>query len=151
MPRRFGEEINELKIHDNISNSDIVLYYRAPTTAERAAYTNELIRRKGRKVEFKQFETRLKYGLKILSGFREGDFEDKIDGRFAPLASDPKSAHYAPDWKDRIQKNAPDIIEVFAAHIFEGPAEVEAETLSESQDETEAEDAEKNSITTSGS
>lgn len=135
MPRRLTDRPNELRVHDHISGSEIVLYYRLPTTAERAAYMNEMFRREGRKVRVAIGETRLRHGLAILCGVREGDFEAD-DGR--PLASDPASAHFMADWKERIGRHAGDLVELLACRVFESSATVE-----DARDD-DGEDAEKN-------
>lgn len=141
MPRRTGTEHNELKIHDNISNSDIILYYRDPDTAERSGYQNESLQRRRSRIVFRTAEARLKYGAKILTGFRSGDFERKIDGRWVPMASDPQSEHYFEDWKAHLVKHAGDLIMLLAAHVFDAPAEVEEP---DDADDIPGEDAEKN-------
>lgn len=137
MPRSIDNEINELKICDNISNSTLVLYYRQPTTQERAAYANESVQRKRNKIVTRIAETRLKYGAMILEGFREGDFTRKRDGRTVPMSSDPQSPQYVPDWKDQVVAGAGDIVMLLAAHVFDAPAETE-------EPDIDGEDAEKN-------
>ena len=136
MPRRLSDELNELRIQDNISGSTIVLYYRMPTTEEVIRYTNELTTRKKNKLVIKAGETRQKYGLKIMKGFREGDFERMEGDAYVPMASDPKSANYYPEWKTHIEKYAPDIIERLAMTVFEDSTE--------DADEDADEDLEKN-------
>lgn len=123
MARRLGEELNEMKLQDNLSGSEIVLYYRMPETEERVAYSSESLQRKGRKIIQKTVETRLKYGARILAGFRTGDFEKKKDGKWLPLASDPESEHYDPDWKVYLQKHAADVIELLALRVFDAPVQ----------------------------
>lgn len=143
MPRILSDDLNELRIRDNISGSDIVFYYRMPTTAERAAYSNESFRRQGRKVKVGIGETRQKYGLKILAGFREGDFE--LADHYK-MSSDPASEFYNADWKEHIAKHAGDLVELLAIRVFDMPASVAAPDEDEDEDEGdgEGEDAEKN-------
>lgn len=141
MPRVMSEEPNELRIQDNISGSEIVLYYRMPTTAEAVRYENELIQRRGRKTISRVGETRQKYGPMILEGFREGDFERKVEGRYVPIASDKESPHFDPEWKAHVCKYASDLVGLLARHVFESSAEVEEE---EEDEEPIGEDAEKN-------
>ncbi len=107
---------NEMIISDARSGSEILLYYRNPTTEEEVGYQANLFRKAGKKLKIAAFETRLKYGLKILTGFRDGDFG--IDGR--PIASDPASPHYREDWKALVARSAPDIVNTFAFAVFEG-------------------------------
>ena len=141
MPRRLGDDINELRIEDNISGSDIVLFYRMPTTAERAAYANESFRRQGRKLKVQVGQARQKYGLKILEGIRQGDFEVKKQDQYVPLSSDPKSEYFDSSWKKHIQAHAADLLELLAMRVFDVPA-VMAEA--DEDIDTGEEDAEKN-------
>ncbi len=140
MPRDFSEESNKLTLYDNISGSKIVLYYRHPTTKETSAFLNEAVRRRRNKIEMRQAQARLKFGAKILTGFREGDFLQKKGGEKQPLSSDPESSNYTPDWKDQVVKHAADLVMLLGGYVFEGSAEVE-ENESDSDD---FEDAEKN-------
>ena len=141
MPRIMDDGPNTLKIWDNISNSELELQYRNPTTEERTAFSNESIQRKRNKLLFRTAQTRQKFGLKILAAIREGDFIVKKDGKDVPLASDPKSSNYDQDWKKIMMKHASDIIELLAGYVFENPAE----TLDDESDgDSSTEDAEKN-------
>lgn len=140
MARRLGAELNTLKIQDNISGDEIEVYWRPPTTKERAAYANESIRRRGRKVRTRVGEARQKYGLLIMSGIREGDFEVKQDEKWVPLASDPESENYNAEWKNIVLRDAPDIVELLAAHVFDASAEVD-ESQGQGLTESTGEDA----------
>lgn len=147
MPRRLSDEVNELKIQDNISGSEIVFSYRMPTTAERAAYTNESFRRKGNKIESRVVEARQKFGHKILAGIREGDFEVKReDGTYAPLSSDPKSPNFRQDWKGIVAEHAGELLELLAAQVFDGSASIapREEKAPIDGDENEQQGPEKN-------
>ena len=139
MPRLLSDAPNKLTLHDNISGSEIVLFYRNPTTQEMAGYHNESVTRKRKRVEFRQANAQLKYGERILLGFRDGDFVREENGQTKPMASDPDSPNYFEDWKAQVMKHAADLIMLMAAHVFNASAEVEE------QDEPETgEDAEKN-------
>lgn len=125
MPRILTSAPNTLDIRDRISDSTIRLYYRMPTTEEHSAFQNEGVQRKGRKVVTRFPQTRVKYGLKILTGFRAGDFCVPGDGGDPkPIASDPDHPDYLPEWKAMVEKLAGDIVQVLAAHVFESPAAV---------------------------
>lgn len=124
MARRLGDELNEMRFQDNLSGSEIVLLYRMPTTKERIDYTNESFVRERKKMVNRSVETRFKFGLKILEGFREGDFERKIDGQWKPIASDQASDHFYPEWKEHIRKYASDLIEHLAIRVFDVPVQV---------------------------
>jgi len=119
MPRVLGTHKNELKIHDNLSHSDITLYYRMPVTEEAVGYTNETLQRKGKKVKTALGETRQKYGLKILTGFEEGGLAKPSGDGQVLFSSDPRSECFDPEWKTLIAEHAPDLIEVLAIHVFE--------------------------------
>jgi hypothetical protein len=119
MPRRLSDESNELRIRDNISGSILVIYYRMPETDENVRYTNEAIQRHRNKLVNRLGQVRQKYGLAILTGFREGDFEVKgpNGNGWAPLKMTD------PDWKKKLAQHAPDIIEALAIHVFESGVE----------------------------
>jgi len=127
MPRRLSDDVNELRINDHISGSTIVLYYRMPTSEEMIQYTNEMTQRRKNKIVLRIGETRQKFGARILMGFRDGDFESNKDGQYVPMASNPKSENYFPDWKEHIKKHAPDIIEALAMHVFDASTEESSE------------------------
>jgi len=134
MARRLGDELNEMRFQDNLSNSEIVLQYRMPTTLERVGYTNESFQRKGRKVISRPVETRLKYGLKILMGIREGDFEIQgPDGTWITISSDAKSEHYFAGWKEHVEKFAGDILELLAIRVFDVPVQAAVEDDAEEE------------------
>jgi len=115
-----------------------------PTTAEMTGYANESIQRKRNKVVFQQPAARLKYGARILTGFREGDFERKQDGVYRPMASDPQSEHYAPDWKEYLVEHAADLVMLLAGHVFDVSAGIEQPENEEEPDQAPGEDVEKN-------
>ena len=125
MARSLSDDINELKIFDNISGSSIVMYYRDPTTEERTAYANASVRRKRNKIITKVPETRIEYAEKIMTGFREGDFTIKKDGQPQPISSEPSSPNYYPEWKNLLRKKASDLLMLLAGHVFDGSAETE--------------------------
>jgi len=125
MPRCFDDDVNELTLFDNLSNSKIVMYYRDPTPEERVAYANESVSRKRNKVVMRVSETRLKYGLLIMTGFREGDILVKESGVKVPISSDPSSPNYRPGWKDLWKQKAADLIMQLAMIVFDGSSELE--------------------------
>ncbi len=125
MARREAEQRNELKINDNISGSELSLYFRMPTPSERQGYSNMAVQRRGRKVKFLQSEARLKYGMKILTGFKDGDFERKEGDSYLPMASEPGHENYFEGWRDWVQHNADDLVMLLASHVFDMPAEID--------------------------
>lgn len=135
MPRIFSDEPNKLTLRDNLSNSDIVLYYRQPTVKEVAAYTNNMTKRIRNKIVNRVGENRQEYGMSILTGFREGDFliPKNQNGKTekVPISSDPNSPHYDPNWKAQVQKYAADLIAALAIHVFEDTSDRDDDTFHE--------------------
>ena len=128
MARRLGDELNEMRFQDNLSGSEIILLYRMPTTKERIDYTNESFVREGKKMVNRSVETRFKYGMEILGGFREGDFEiNKSGEEYVPISSDPTSDNFFPGWKAHIKKYASDLVEHLAIRVFDIPVQVPEE------------------------
>jgi hypothetical protein len=115
MARILGEGRHILQVQDPVSGSVITLYYRRPTSEERVAYQLSAFRLEGGERRFCLGETRLKYGLEILTGFGEGDFQIREEGRDAPL--DPVRH---PDWRARLAEHAPDLVSYLAQQVFEG-------------------------------
>jgi len=137
MPRELNDSPCEVTFLDRISNSKITLYYRMPDTEERIAYANAQIIRKGGKVINNQGEARIKYGLAILTGFRDGAF---AKGKDQPLSANPQSPNYDPAWKAPVKRYASDIVALLAVHVFE--ASVVTHTP-DAEDEEEVEDRDK--------
>lgn len=107
---------NILIINDGRSGSTLELYYRNPTTEEEAGYQVKMVKRQGKKVILNLHPTRIEYGLKVLTGFREGDFG--LDGKV--ISSDPSSENYREDWKELFKQGASDIIAILGRTVFEG-------------------------------
>lgn len=91
------------------------MHYRRPTSEERVAYQMSAFRLEGGRRRFCLGETRLKFGLEILTGFGPGDFLVLEENGAVPL--DPVGH---PDWKERVGEHAPDLVSYLAQQIFEG-------------------------------
>jgi hypothetical protein len=104
-----------LAIQDPVSGTVINLHYRRPTSEERVAYQLSAFRLEGGERRFCLGETRLKFGLEILTGFKAGDFIITGEGEEIPL--DP-ARH--PDWKERLAGEAADLISYLGQQVFEG-------------------------------
>jgi hypothetical protein len=115
MARLLGEKHHVLAIQDPVSGSVINLYYRRPTSEERVAYQLSAFRLEGGERRFCLGETRLKFGLEILTGFKAGDFIITGEGEEIPL--DP-AQH--PDWKERLAGEAADLVSYLGQQVFEG-------------------------------
>lgn len=106
---------NELKIDDTVSGSVITVYYRQPTTEERVSYRANLWSRKGKHV-VPNVEMQINKGLRIMTGFKDGDFG--FDGQ--AISSSPQSPNFRKDWKDLLKTTAADILIALAVTAFEG-------------------------------
>lgn len=115
MPRSLGEERHCLAIQDPVSGSVITLYFRRPTAEERVAYQLSIFHLEGGERRLRLSETRVKFGLEILVGFKPGDFVIEEEGQ--AVALDP-ARH--PDWKERLAEHAPDLASYLAQQVFEG-------------------------------
>jgi hypothetical protein len=115
MGRILGEERQELAVQDPVSGTRITLYYRLPTSEERVAYQMSAYRIEGGQRRFCLGETRLRFGLEILTGFGPGHFLVQENGMTAAL--DPEKH---PDWKARLAEHAPDLVSYLAQQVFEG-------------------------------
>jgi len=115
MGRFLGEENHSLAIQDPVSGSVITLNYRRPSSEERVAYQLSAFRLEEGERRLCLGETRLKFGLEILTGFAPGSFSLAEDGRREDL--DP-ARH--PDWKDRLARQAPDLVSYLGQVVFEG-------------------------------
>jgi hypothetical protein len=115
MARILGEQCHTLAIQDPVSGSVITLTYRQPTSEERVAYQLSAFRLEGGERRFCLGETRLKFGLEILTGFKAGDFILADEGGETIL--DP-ARH--PDWQERLAQDAPDLVAYLAQQVFEG-------------------------------
>jgi hypothetical protein len=115
MARILGEPSHTLAIQDPVSGSVVTFTYRRPTSEERVAYQLSAFRLEGGERRFCLGETRLKFGLEILTGFGAGDFIVTAEGEATPL--DP-ARH--PDWKARLAEDAPDLVSYLAQQVFEG-------------------------------
>ncbi|NCD13685.1 MAG: hypothetical protein EOL92_00445 [Bacteroidia bacterium] len=118
MARVLNKENNLMIFADELSGSDVGLYYRMPTTRERQGYTNAAVKRgaKGNKITFHVVEAKIEFGAKILTGIRDGDFLLE-NGR--PLSSDPTSENYIESWKDIVIDCASDLVGALATKIFD--------------------------------
>jgi hypothetical protein len=115
MARLLGEQRHVLAIQDPVSGSVINLYYRRPTSEERVAYQLSAFRLENGERRFCLGETRLKFGLEILTGFGAGDFVLHSEGE--EISLDP-ARH--PDWQERLANDAPDLVAYLAQQVFEG-------------------------------
>lgn len=132
---------NQVEIYDAASGDTHILYYRVPSNAEREAYQAGLIERKGKKIVDRSYRQRLKFGARILTGFKKGTFG--IEGR--AFSSDSSDPDYRQDWKTLLQEQAGDIISCLGRWVFEGtsvkvdnPLEIEIPQPDSPEDEEQS-------------
>jgi len=123
MARQLTTKDSKMALYDRLSDSDLELYYRLPTTQEQVAYDNALMTRTRNKIKTAVGETRMKYGKIIITGIGDDSFTIEKDGKLIPLHSRADSEHYDPRWKTHVADMAPDIISKFAFLVFEASVE----------------------------
>ncbi|SDU26644.1 hypothetical protein [Desulfobacula phenolica] len=116
---------NTLRLHDNISDSTLELYFRTPTAKEQAKYTNGMTKRIRNKIVNCTGECRQKHGRDILEGWREGDFGEEKDGKVVVISSKSGSSNFRQDWKEWFCKHNADLVERLAIHAFEQTADTD--------------------------
>lgn len=118
---------NTIEINDGISGDVHEIYYRTPTNEERAAYLAGAVQRKGKKILNRVFENRLKFGAKIITGFKKGTIGK--DGK--AFSCDENDEDYREDWMDLLVSEAGDIVAAVGASVFEmtGAAQAEDQSL----------------------
>jgi len=114
---------NEAIVKDNISNTDIKIFYRMPNTEERVNFRSKV----GFNLEQinERVDTAVEYGLKLITGFRKGDIKiaDNI-GKIKDISSNPKDPEYEPEWKKLLKEYRPDILEALAYRIYFNPCDI---------------------------
>ena len=111
MPRVLSRTAqNTLILNDALSGGEITLHYRMPSTEERTQYVNALVRREGGKLLNDTCKVQVDYGMKILTGFRDGDLEREPG---VPLKTSDG------DWRELFQDLAGDLAAVLAAVVFD--------------------------------
>jgi len=109
-------------VFDSVSGREFELYHRAPTTQEEVEFQRKTFRRRDRKsispedIARNLAEIRVDFGLRIVTGFKDGDFG--VDGK--PISSDPESTNFYPEWKNLLREKAPRIVSALAVGVFEG-------------------------------
>lgn len=129
--------------HCNLSGTEVLFKYRMPTTDERNKYNNTAVQRMGKRggIVIKTAEAQERYGYKILSGIREGDFLIPLDNHegyhnnrvteeenteypgYLTISSDKGSKYYVSDWKKQVHEIAPHLIIHLGRHVFDSPSD----------------------------
>ncbi|MHC1728578.1 MAG: hypothetical protein AB9866_21680 [Syntrophobacteraceae bacterium] len=127
--RDITEKIYTATVRDG--DEKHVMFYRRPEPKEIAAYQAGLFERKGNKIITRASETRIKFGKRILTGFKKGTFGigAMIDGErvVRPISSDSTDPDYREDWKELLAENMPDVVAAVGHFAFEGTAVVGGE------------------------
>lgn len=129
MPRIIGAERNELIINDALAGCQVGLYYRMPTTKERQSYLDAAVKRTNNKISMHQAEARIKHGMAILVGIRDGDFMRLKDGEPVAMSSTPTSPDYYPGWKDEMESGCGDLVMAMAALVIDTIPQVVSKDL----------------------
>jgi hypothetical protein len=124
--RIIGEDVvHEMIIADTVSGMNLSFFYRVPTTSERQKYMSGLWKRTGDDLQDISFETRIKWGKKILTGIGEDQFAFRVEGENKIISSNPKNANYRADWKDLIEQYLAEMLWLLAFRVFEGSAQIQ--------------------------
>jgi hypothetical protein len=123
---------HSIRITDSITGETAELFYRMPTASERVGFERAAHQWKKNRFMDKSGEARLEYGMKVLTGFKDGAFA--VDGK--PISSDPSTPDYYPDWKTLVQESASDLVNAMAMAVFQGARVEEAEDEGEEDDGT---------------
>ena len=113
--RDLMAERNIAMIQDGISGDVHEIYYRSPRPEEIAAYQTGMFQRKGNNLVSRVAQQRMKWGGKIITGFRKGTIG--ADGKV--IASDPNDPDYRSDWMELLKKGMPDVVMAVATAAFD--------------------------------
>lgn len=121
MPRELRQnERNKLVIEDPFTGEKVELFYRMPSVSEHVDFQKQSYLYKqtasGTITENNTPQTRIDFGLKILTGFTDGYF--LYDGK--PISPDPKSPDYRQDWKELIKETAANLVDALGMKVFLG-------------------------------
>lgn len=108
---------NELVIFDPLSNGNVTLFYRKPTTEERVNYMRRLFKKNEKGENEIDYDVRTEYGLEILTGIGEDNFGN-AEGK--AISSNPESSNFDKDWKTLVEAEADELIILLAVTVFEG-------------------------------
>jgi hypothetical protein len=123
--RIIGENVkHEMVIADTISGEHLSLFYRTPSTEERQKYMSAMFKRVGDEIQDHSFETRIKWGKKILTGIGEDQFAFQVEGENQTISSNPENKNYRADWKDLMEQYLSDLLWFLAFRVFEGSAQI---------------------------
>jgi hypothetical protein len=112
-------ETTKLVVIATPGGDEVGVYFRQPTTKEMHGYQNEAVQRKRNNVKFRSSEAQMKYGDKVMEGIRDGDCGvPNSTGAIVPISSNPESPDYRENWRDLLEKYAPNVIIALGAYVF---------------------------------
>src|SRR3990172_6690171 len=109
-------------VFDSATGQEVELLHRLPTTQEEVEFQRKTFRRRDRRsispedIARNLAEIRVDFGLRIVTGFKDGDFG--VDGK--PISSDPVSTNFYPEWKAILRDKAPRILSALPVRLFYG-------------------------------
>lgn len=119
MPKELGlNVVNEIKIFDKMSQSEITFYYRKPKSSEYIQYQSSIIHNivNKKNVEDAQ-KIQIEWVLKFLIGFKKGSFV--INGK--EIASDKSDPDYYEEWKELLKEEEAPLLLTIAKEIIGEP------------------------------
>ena len=117
-----NQDVFRKVIFDSATGQEVELSHRLPTAPEEVEFQQRTFRRRNKKnispedIARNLAEIRVDFGMRIVTGFKEGDFG--VDGK--PISSDPGSTNFYPEWKNLLRDMAPRIVSALAVGVFEG-------------------------------
>ena len=123
----------------DIGGHEIGIYHRSPTASEYQGYHTDKIKLEGRRVRQSLAEANLRYGLKIITGIRNGDLEYRDgangDARWITLDTEvmPESV-----WKNILKRDFFELIDFVGAKIFNPVDEVNRDYVNDDEREDRA-------------
>ncbi len=113
--RDLTAEKNIIEVYDGISGDVHELYFRPPSTDERAKYLIACVERSGSRVLSRRQDALVSFGAAILTGFKKGTF--CIDGKV--FSSDPLDGEYREDWRELLVTHSGEICAEIGYQVFE--------------------------------
>ena len=130
-----GSSDHRLMLVD-IGGQKVGVYYRSPTPSEYIGYHREKLKFRGGKIENNLIEANLRYGLKVITGVRQGDLEFRENGAWKKLDTTmmPEA-----EWKALIERDFLELVDFVGSRVF-NPIESSA---AENEEESPAEEFQK--------
>lgn len=117
-----AEQANEVTIEHAKTGRDFKVYYRDPTSAERIAYANSIVSRKGKKVKIDNATADLRGGVTVITGIADGVLatRDPKTGTIVPISTDKESKDFNPGWKKLVQDSLTQELMLLGRYVFGG-------------------------------